>query len=77
MQSLTVKRGVWRIPSFSSKRKTYNVHYSGIYGRWCCDCPDWQNRRRLDGTNCKHVAQVIEIIDTWPMDKLKEIGYEH
>ena len=72
-----VVRGVWHIPSFSSRRKLYHVRLSGIFGRWVCDCPDWMHRRRLDGTDCKHVAQVKEILDTWPTSKLEMIEYEH
>ena len=77
MKSIKVIKGVWYIPSFSSRRKLYHVRMSGIFGRWACDCPDWQNRRRLDGTDCKHVAKVKEILDTWPMSKLEMIEYEH
>ena len=71
-----VIRGIWHIPSFSSRRKLYHVRMSGIFGRWVCDCPDWQNRRRLDGTDCKHVSQVKEILNTWPMSRLEMIKHE-
>jgi len=71
-----VKRGVWYIPSFSSRRKLYHVRMSGIFGRWVCDCPDWQNRRRLEGTNCKHIRIVKEIIDTWSMEELEGVEFK-
>jgi hypothetical protein len=74
---MRVINGIWNIPSFSSRRKLYHVRHSGIFGRWVCDCPDWQNRRRLDDTDCKHVSQVKEILDTWPMSKLEMITHEH
>ena len=72
-----VKRGVWHIPSFSSRRKLYHVRYSGIYGEWCCDCPSWIYRHHDGRKECKHVSYVKEIIDTWPMSKLEMIKYEH
>ena len=72
-----VIKGIWHIPSFSSRRKQYHVRYSGIHGRWCCDCKDWQFRRQYDHTDCKHVAQVKEILDTWSIEELEEIEYEH
>ena len=72
-----VIRGVWHIPSFSSRRKTYHVRYSGIYGRWVCDCDDYYFRHANRNTDCKHVRQVKEIMDTWSMEELEEIEYEH
>jgi len=49
---------------------------SGIFGRWVCDCPDWQNRRRLEGTDCKHIRIVKEIIDTWSMEELEGVEFK-
>ena len=73
----TVTRGVWHIPSFSSRRKTYHVRYSSIYGRWVCDCDDYYFRHANKNTDCKHVRQVKEIIDTWSMEELEAIKHEH
>ena len=72
-----VVKGVWHIPSFSSRRKTYHVRYSGIYGRWVCDCDDYYFRHANRNTDCKHVRQVKEIIDTWSMEELEAIKHEH
>ena len=77
MQPIKVIKGIWHIPSFSSRRKLYHVRYSGIYGEWCCDCKSWIYRHHDGRTDCKHVRFVKEIIDTWPMSKLEMITCEH
>lgn len=44
--------GVWNVPSQSSPKVRYTVHYNGGYVH--CDCPDFQER----GLPCKHIYAV-------------------
>lgn len=47
------------VPSSSDPTTKYHI-YVGEGGRFECDCPDYQYRRKALGQDCKHIKMVKE-----------------
>ena len=70
--SITFHEGHFVVPSSRRRVAPYSVRYSGSFGRWICNCPDWWNRKIHTGEDCKHIKQVKEWLETASMTELEE-----
>lgn len=74
MSMITFSDGHFVVPSSRRRVAPYSVRYSGSFGRWICNCPDWWYRHIHDGTDCKHIKQVKEWLETASMEELERAG---
>jgi hypothetical protein len=54
---------IYKVPSHSNRSITYSVNFSSLLNRWVCNCPNWINRRMKEGTDCKHIKELLSRLD--------------
>lgn len=72
---MTVSFNVNRFEVTSSQRlhAPYSVRFSRMLNRWICDCPNFRFRHMNEGGHCKHIDEVIELLETAPMAELDRL----
>ena len=66
------REGHFIVPSSRRRVAPYSVRFSGMMGRYICNCPDWLNRKIKTGEDCKHCNAVRTFLDTASMKELEE-----
>jgi hypothetical protein len=63
----------YRVLSESDRSKEYYVHFSKLTKRWECNCPNWLYRASKTGQNCKHVREVLSLLQTFAGTKQSQL----
>lgn len=64
--------GYWGIQS-SRKRPAYLLYWAKSLKRWICTCPDFEYRRALAYSDCKHIKMLKNFLESASMEKLEEV----